>query len=229
MTISPFDALVVSEKVVLEKIGDIRANADLAYAEKLIATGITRRDEMGVWGSAIELITKEMRRLEKVRDFFLEPIKEAKKAVEAARKKQSDMFDGTIELLRDIKKKLDGPFGNFVLKCDLEDKAKAKVEQDAKLKAIADQAKTDGNDFMAAVETDVVLLEPEKKSITKVKTTTGSTSVRFLDRVKLTDINKVPRQYLVIDEAKLLADFASGLITEVPGVEFYQVPATWVR
>jgi hypothetical protein len=229
MTPSLSDALVVPVEKVNEKIGDIRAGAELAYAERLIASGITKRDDIAPWGSEIELVTKEIRRIEKVRDFFLEPIKEAKAAIEAARKRQSAMFDGPISILQSIKDKLAGPLGDFMLKCKTEDEAKARVEQEAAAQAASDAAKKDGNEFMESVAADEVLAEPLKKPLTKVTTPTGSTSMRFIPRVRIVDAKIVPRNYCKPDEDKLLADYKSGLITEVPGVEFYQISATWVR
>lgn len=229
MSISLSESLIVPEEKVKEKIGDIRVSADLAYAEKLIAAGIKTRDDISPWGGEIETVTKDIRRIEKIRDFFLEPIKEAKAAIKTARKKQSAMFDSPIAILQAIKDKLSKPYGDFILKCKLEDEAKARAEQEAKLKEIADKAKLESNDFMASVAVDEVLAEPVKPPITTVKTGTGSISMRFLDRVRITDAKLVPREYCKPDEEKLLADYKSGLITEVPGIEFYQDQRPWVR
>lgn len=217
--------LAPAEKV-KEAIGDIRASADLSYAEKLIASGITSKSDIMPWGSEIEAVAKEIRRIEKVREFFLGPIVEAKRAVELARKKQSAIFDEPISFLQSIKNKLSEPYGRFILRCKQEDEAAAESERQAKLKAARAEA---SSDFMADVAAEEIMAEPVKPPVTKVTTMTGSASVRFLDRVRLVDIGKVPKEYLLPNESKALADFKAGRVKEIPGLEFYKEPAMWVR
>jgi hypothetical protein len=223
--IDPKSLLAPSDVVEVE-VGHYRANYAVKYAEKLISDGINKRQDLLPWGSAIESIRKERKRIEKVKDFFLAPIVAAKKAVESARKDQAAMFDDPIDFLESLDAKLSKPYGDFVLKIRLEDEAKARAEQEAKAKAAEAAAQSD---FMADIAKEEVYEEPVKVHTAKTKTMTGSTYTAFIDRVRIVDSDKVPRMFCKPDEALLLEKFKSGEVVEVPGVEFYKKPSTRVR
>lgn len=225
---SPIDprALLAPADVVGVQVGPYRATESVKYAEKLIRDGINSRQDILPWGSAIEDVRKEKRRIEKVKDFFLSPIVAAKKAVESARKDQAAMFDDPINFLESLDEKLSKPYGDFVLKILLEDEAKAKAEKEAKAKAAEEAAQSD---FMADIAKEEVYEEPVKVHTAKTKTMTGSTYTVFIDRVRIVDANAVPRMFCKPDEALLLEKFKSGEVVEVPGVEFYKEPSTRVR
>lgn len=225
---SPIDpkSLLVAADVVGVEIGPFRANESVKYAEKLIREGINSRQDIFPWGSAIESIRKENRRIEKVKDFFLQPIVKLKKMVEDARKEQAAMFDAPINFLEELDKKLSGPYGAFVLKIRIEDEAKAKAEQEAKEKSATESVQSD---FMADIAKEEVYEEPVKVHTAKTKTMTGSTYTAFIDRVRIIDANKVPREFCIPDEVLLLEKFKKGEVVEVPGVEFFKEPSTRVR
>lgn len=219
-------SLVVAPEIVAKEIGDFKASANISTAEALLAKGTPTRETMDAWGAEVEVITKEIRRIEKARDFFLAPIKEAKQAVEAARKKQSAYFDPAINFLSEIKKRLAGVYGSFVLQVQAEDKATYEAFAEETAKNVAADS---SSDFMADVNADEVLSTPINVPRSVAKTATGSTFVRTIQRVRIVKPGLVPREYCKLDEEKLLADYKSGLITEVPGVEFYQEAITVVR
>jgi hypothetical protein len=222
--------LLTPADVVGVKIGPYMASETVKYAEKLIREGIASRRDIGAWGSAIEDVRKERKRIEKVMDFFLAPIKAAKAAVESARKQQADMFKPPIDFLQLLDDRLSEPYGAFLLKVKREDYAKAAAKQEQEAAAAAELAKQQtGSDFMAEIAAQEVLAEPVKTNTQKVKTSTGTTYTVFIDRVRIVDAAAVPRIFCKPDEELLLEKFKAGEITHVPGVEFWQEPSIRVR
>jgi hypothetical protein len=219
-----------AEKEILSKIGDYRITSDLAYAEKLASEGINDRGLIGVWAEQIEKITKEVRRLEKLKEFFLEPTAEIKRQIEASRKKCASMFDSPIGVLEDAKVKLNKPYAEFVYRCQREDAEKAealRMEAAAKAKAAAEEAKKPC--FIADLEAEEAAdMVKTEKTVTKVKTVTGSTSLRLIQRVKVIDKSKIPLRYLKFDEKEALEEFSSNG-QPIPGIEFYKEPDTYIR
>jgi hypothetical protein len=223
-------ALLAPADVVGVKVGPYMASETVKYAEKLIREGINSRSEIMAWGSALEEVRKERRRIEKVMEFFVAPIKALKKSVEEARKKQEFMFEVPLEFFKSLDDRLSKPYGDFILKIKLEDEAKARAAQEAEAAAAAALAKQNtGNDFMAEIAAQEVLAEPIKAPTAKVKTMTGSTSVVFIDRVTIIDAAAVPRMFCKPDEALLLEKFKLGEVVEVPGVKFWLEPSTRIR
>ena len=229
MSHSEITSLEITEKKIFEIIGNFEKSPAVEYAESLIVSGIHERGQMLVWGRTIEDVTKEIRRIDKLRAKRLAPILAAKKNIESLRKQQSSWFDKPIAFLQDIKDRLSRPYGEFVLKCKRDDELAAIAEQEEEARKAAEASKSENNEFMADIIQDEVLSNPLPKPIATIRTGTGSTTIKTRDCVRLVDIAKVPSQYVVIDEKKLLDHYKIGMITEVPGVEFYQEPYTYVR
>lgn len=229
MTLNSSFPLAVPEQEIVQKIGDFRTGAAIEYAEALAAAGISKREDRLIWADQIEKITKEIRRIEKIREFYIEPFREAKRVIESGRVRLSSIFDGPIDLLSDLKEKLNGPYSKFMFKCKQEDEAeiriaKERAEAEARKKAEAEKQ----TEFMAEISVkEAVEAVNLPKPVTKAVLQTGSVSLRMTKKLRLTDISKVPPAYLLLNESLAMKDLKAGI--SIPGVEIYEVPDTYVR
>jgi len=69
-----------------------------------------------------------------------------------------------------------------------------------------------------------IAAQPEKTTVTEV----GKVTMSQIWKWRLVDINKVPREYFVLDEAKLTKVVRAG-IRDIPGIYVYSEPITTVR
>lgn len=156
-------------------------------------------------GEDLQNSVEILSRLNQTRDRVIEdkekmtkPINTALKEIRAKYKPIEEMLDGAISAIRNEQSR----YHTLEMK-------KSKEEE----KAIADK--------MASGEVDVNEAIQELSTINtvgqKVSSSSGSVSFREVQTLKITDINLIPREYMVVDEKLLLSALKEGKV--IPGSE----------
>lgn len=74
------------------------------------------------------------------------------------------------------------------------------------------------------VETAIKKIGEIDKPLEKIATESGGLRFRATPRLKVTDITKIPREYLVVDESKTLEALKNGIEVSGAEIEIIQVP-----
>jgi hypothetical protein len=228
-------SIIPTDETAMEKVGDYRHSVNLPAARALITRGLTKRDDIMLFSEKIAQIANETKKITKIRDFILEPIKTIKAQVESMRKEKSSLFDPALNELADVRAKLEAIYNPFMDRVRREDEAAAIKKHNDEI-AAAEEATRNANssdDFMAVVAAEeklsVAVDKPLAKPLTRVKTMEGCTYNIEVQRLEVVDISKVPAKYLLPDEAGMMIDFKAGRVNEIPGVRFFKETQTRVR
>lgn len=163
------------------------------------------------------MATEILSRLNKLNDMITEekekvtvPLNEALKAERARWKPLEDSYKKGIEWLR-------GQAGAYQTA-----KLKKQREEEAKVAAKMAQGKIDINkagDKLVKIE--------EESGLKKVATDSGKLSFREVDTLKITDENKIPREYLIVDEKKVLEALKAGKVVAGCEIEVVAQPINY--
>lgn len=180
-----------------QEVRELKTNAEkaLAFAQQLKVT-----DEAGfktATNSLIE-IKEATKRAEAVRRFFVDPLNEHVKRINALFKPKVDML---LEAERLIKTE------QLVYHTEQERKAEEAKKRELKKVAAGKTTIEKAAEKVAAIE------QPE----TTVKADTGAVTFRTIRKAVITDIDKLPRHYLVPDMQRINRDALAGV--PIPGVK----------
>ena len=168
------------------------------------------------------------RNLEEKRVSITKPIDQAKKAV-------MDLFRPAVTKCDEISQLLRGKVADFETKLRLErEEAQRKLDAEAEKKrkeaeAKAEKLRAEGREAMAAKQ------EAKAENIVapivqpKLQAVAGTAQVTYW-HARVVDVNKVPRAWLVVDEAAL-EKYAKATQGKIPidGVEFFSETKTTIR
>ncbi len=113
---------------------------------------------------------------------------------------------------------LRGKVGSYAQRIEME---RRKAEEAARKAQEELQAKIDAEAKAAQVEPVQVAAPVVPKQSTIVRTEAGSATQRKVWKHEITDEGQVPREYLMIDEAKVRQAVKQG-VREIPGVRIYE-------
>ena len=188
------DNLTIAEKEVQGM--EARIAKATNYAEGVVIK--TDVDQANVV-KALVGIEAEEKRIDEQRKFFTDPLNQQVKKINGLFKPLVEGLDGAATTLR---KKLSS----------YQTAIAAKAEQ-AREKALADLKSGKIKNVETAVAKIEKVKEPEKTVRTDEATVTYKDKVGF----EITDIEKLPREYMVPDEKKILKVVQAGV--EIPGVK----------
>jgi hypothetical protein len=154
-------------------------------------------------------IEKEEKRVDEQRRFFTEPLN-------VQVKKINGLFNPLIKGLGAAADVLRGKMSGYQMELDAKSKA-------AESKAMADLA----SGKIKNIETAVAHIEKVKAAEKTVRL--DAATVSYADKIgfEISDLNAVPREYLVIDEKKVLAVVRAGI--EIPGIKKITTKVATVR
>jgi hypothetical protein len=158
-------------------------------------------------GSELKEIKAKRNQLDALRKSMTAPLDESKKKI-------MDFFRQPLDWLDDAEAAIKR--GMLTFKQAQERKEREERERAAaEAKRIADEIKAKNPDAPPPV---VIVAPPVTKAPPKV----SGVSTRLVWKARVTDLLLVPREYLVVDEAKLgaMARATKGTVS-IPGVEFY--------
>lgn len=139
--------------------------------------------------------------LTKDKEVLTKPINESLKAIRAKYKPTEDMLD---EAITSIRKEM-SRYQTAII-----------AEQKKAEKKLEDRVKKGTLNFSMAVKK----MEDIKKPEQKINTETGSITFRIQKKFRVTDILKVPRQYLILDETAIRNAQKANVTIE--GIEYYE-------
>ncbi len=182
-----------------------------------------------------QIVLKDCKKLQKeIKESFSESVDKSKKAKAAATeayKSVCDHLDSFIGPLKDIESSLKGSVDSWTANMErlrqIEERKKA--DEAAKLQEAAQKAMEKG-DAEKAVElsTQAAMTTASAPAVQTAKVEGIYTQTRWTFEV--VDAAKIPREYLLVDEAKLSALATANHDTvKVPGVRFYTKTTTAVR
>jgi hypothetical protein len=154
---------------------------------------------------AVEMLSianKNLDRIKEEKEKVLKPLREAAKAEKARWKGMEDVLKVAVETLR-------SKIGTY----QTEEDRKAK-EKEEKLAARVAKGSM-------KAETAIKKMDTVDRPEEKVATMAGSISFRTDKKLKITKEADIPREYLVVDEKKLLTALKAGI--QVPGAEIEEV------
>ena len=157
---------------------------------------------------ATELLSQMNHIIDKVtyeKEKVTKPLNEALKAERARWKPLEEMYEGAIATIRQG----------------------ISAYQTAETKKKADEAKR----LAQSIAEGTVSLSEASKKLSEVSwptglvtTDSGNLTFRATQTLKITDITKIPRKYLMVDEKLLLLDLKVGKIVKGAEIEIIQVP-----
>lgn len=162
----------------------------------------------------MEEATEQLSKLNKIGDKITEekervtkPLNEALKAERARWKPIETVYEQAISIIR-------GKMSAYQTA-----EIKRQREEEARIAARVGEGKG-----KLKVETAVRKLEEVEKPVEQVNAASGMVKFREDKVLKITDEKKIPREYLVVDERKLLADLKAGKVVPGAEVEIKMVP-----
>lgn len=168
---------------------------------------VTCAEEVAVATDVLSRLNKNLDAIEAEKDKVLGPLKEAAKAEKARWKPLEDMFGGAVDRIRGL------------LSTYQTEQMRLKREEEAKVLARMGEGK---GHFKA--ETVIRKLGDIEGPEKKVEVENGGLTFRESKQLKITDEAKVPKEYWVIDEKKLLDALKEGKVVEGAEIEIIQVP-----
>lgn len=149
-------------------------------------------------------------RIEAEKDKVLGPLLEATKAEKARWKPVESLYEEAISIIR----------------------GKMSVYQTAETKRIKEEeariaARVGAGRGKLKIETAVEKIENIDRVDKKVVTGSGLVKFRTDQKLKIVDETKIPREYLVVDEKKVLADLKAGKKVAGAEIEEVQVPVNY--
>lgn len=179
---------------------------------------------------------------------FAEQIKKAIKALEAGRKKEKDPFDAAAKVVHSLFKSINDELDssvkaiarmqtNYLIKKEAEERAARKAIADAEAKRVADAEAAAIAAGASEEQLDAVIeqaqhaenLQKQAQASTADMSRVrgsygGTTSLAKVRQFRVTDLSKVPTEFLMIDQAKVKAaikDFKEGDGQPIAGIEVY--------
>lgn len=168
---------------------------------------VTNAEEVKEATEVLSRLNKSIDSMEAEKDKVLGPLKEAAKAEKARWKPLEDMFGGAVDRIRGL------------LSSYQTEQMRIKRAEEAKVLARMGEGK---GKFKA--ETVIRKLGEVTAPEAKVEVESGGLSFRESKQLKITDESKVPDEYWVIDEKKLLDALKEGKVVEGAEIEIIQVP-----
>lgn len=144
------------------------------------------------------------------KELLTKPLNEALKNARKMFSPLEEVYEGAIEMLR-------SKMGEWQTK-------QVKMRQEAEL-AIAERVKEGRGNL--TVETAVKKIEALDVVDKEVATVEGLVQFREKKVLKIIDVDLIPREYLVVDEKKLLDDLKNGKIVAGAELDTIQVPANY--
>ncbi len=168
---------------------------------------VTNADEVREATDVLSRLNKSLDAIEAEKDKVLGPLKEAAKAEKARWKPLEDMFGGAVDRIRGL------------LSSYQTEQMRLKREEEAKVLARMGEGK---GKFKA--ETVIRKLGDIEGPEKKVEVENGGLTFRESKQLKVTDKEKVPDEYWIIDEKKLLDALKEGKVVEGACIEVIQIP-----
>ncbi len=204
---------------------------ELELRDKFIAPAISQANSIVIataqdYSDAGEVVRNIKSAAKKTKEYWKKPIEAANEAHKALTAKRAEMLKPLTEAEGIIKQKMIA-YQNSQEQIRLEAERKAE-EEAAKLQRKAMREAKKGNEEAAqelAVQSAMV-----QANVNYETPVAGGTSMKDVWKFRVIDANKVPREYLMINE-KLLNDLAKATKGKLPidGIEFYSEKAMSVR
>lgn len=176
--------------------------------------------------AAGENLTMIKASIKRVKEFFADPKEKAHSAWKALTTKESDMIKPLSDAEHIIKQKMTA-FQTAQEQLRIEAQRKAD-EEAAKLERQAIRAANKGDEEKATeLQTRAAMKSAEVNYVTPKA---AGVSVREVWKFRITDLNQVPREYLMVNEVMLsrVAGATKGAL-KIPGVEIYSEKSLAVR
>jgi hypothetical protein len=168
---------------------------------------VTNAEEVKEATEVLSRLNKSLDAIEAEKDKVLGPLKEAAKAEKARWKPLEDMFDGAVSRIRGL------------LSTYQTEQMRIKREEEAKVLARVGEGKG-----KFKVETVIRKLGEIVTPEARVEVESGGLTFRKSKTLKITDASKVPDEYWVIDEKKLLDALKDGKVVEGAEITVVQIP-----
>jgi seryl-tRNA synthetase len=151
-------------------------------------------------------------------DEILGKVKQVGKLVKEKKEEITQPINSSLKKIRDLFKPLETKYEEIEMTIKTKMLSYRKAEDariEADKKKIADKVESG----YIKTETAIAKLETVGDTKADLKSAGVKTSVRKLPRVKIVDATLIPREYLLVDTAKVLADLKTGVV--VAGAELY--------
>lgn len=158
------------------------------------------------------LIKKGIKVIENRRKFFVSPYNQVVTAINAVFKSKSIPLS---QMEKDVKKKM---VDYHQKQLEIARKAQEKIDEANRKKAEKHYAKVEASPEKVVMP-PVMRPDVEKPQQT-AKSETAAATMKKVNKWRLIDINKIPREYLCIDEKKLNVVVKAGVA--VSGIEIYE-------
>jgi hypothetical protein len=164
-------------------------------------------------------------------------IKKIAKAVEEARKSYTAPINQHITSVNGLAKEVSAPLDDalrhltgqlnqYSAKVELE---RRKAEEEARRQAQAEQKRLDAEAKAAGVEAPLVPeVIPAKEEPTTIRTEAGTSYQRKTWTFEVEALDKVSREYLVLNESMVRAAIKNGVRT-IPGLKIFETSSTVIR
>lgn len=174
---------------------------------------------------ACEFLKQIKAQMKRVTDFWADAKKKASEAHKAICAQEKALLDPLKNAENAVKIRI----GSF----DLAERMRIQEEEERRRKAAAEamQLAVDAeNEGESELAEEAVALAAEEAACVSYTPKTAGVTTRFEWRARVTDVEKVPRHFLVVDERALNAYAkATKGRCPVPGVEFYEAPVVGAR
>jgi len=166
-----------------------------------------------------ELLKDIKTRQKQVKDLWLEPKQEAKKAHSTICQKEKDMLEPLARAESIIKASI----SQYHLKLERE-RRELQAAKEAELRRIEQEAQAALETGDVEAMTEVAIKQAEVANISEVKAgKVSGVSVKKVWKFEITDVSQVPREYMVVNEKAIgqVVKATNGAIS-IPGVRAYQ-------
>lgn len=173
--------------------------------EKVQSLSISTEKDMQVASEALSQLNTISDRIEEEKGKVLIPLNEAVKAERARWKPIETLYEGAIASIRSK------------MSAYMTAEANRVKEEEAKIamKAVA------GSLTLKTAQKKIDAIEHAEE---KVVTTSGMVKFRDTPTLKIVDESKIPREYLVVDEKKVMADLKAGKVVPGAVIEIIKTP-----
>ena len=171
---------------------------------------INSKEEQEQATKVLSLIKKDLKEIDSKRKFILEPINSLTKEINTIAK-------ATTSILEDMETTTKNKMSVFANKLILEQK---KAEQEERERVKKEQEKINHEAQKLGCEPVVIPEIVQEKPKTTIRTETGTSYTKEVWNFKITDISKVPLDYLIVDEKNVREAIKNG-IRNIDGLEIF--------
>jgi len=203
---------MIEEQTALEKVEVIKKDVSV-FVQQGEAITVTSDEDMATATDYLGLLKDRWKRIEEIRTGFTKPLNDHIG-------KLNTMFKSQQSPLKEVEIKVKALMGAFYTQ-------KAKEVELARLEAekVQKKAELEAEKKGVVVTPAPDMTEPVK---TSVKTTQATSSMKKVWKFEVVDENKVPKEYLMVDEKKIREAVGLGM-REIEGIKIFEKTEVAIR